>query len=98
MLPTIGDEPYSGAALCVLPIKSARRVNLTNEVTGESLRPDFVFLDDIQTDEIAQSDVLFNIFSALAQFERRLIQERTKAGLAAARPWSERRTSDGHIG
>ncbi len=29
--------------------------------------------------------VIFNIFSALAQFERRLIQERTKAGLAAAR-------------
>lgn len=28
---------------------------------------------------------MFNIFSALAQFERRLIQERTKAGLAAAR-------------
>jgi DNA invertase Pin-like site-specific DNA recombinase len=28
---------------------------------------------------------VFNIFSALAQFERRLIQERTKAGLAAAR-------------
>jgi len=27
----------------------------------------------------------FNIFSALAQFERRLIQERTKAGLEAAR-------------
>ncbi|MFH1919516.1 MAG: recombinase family protein [Planctomycetota bacterium] len=29
--------------------------------------------------------MIFNIFSALAQFERRLIQERTKAGLAAAR-------------
>jgi DNA invertase Pin-like site-specific DNA recombinase len=29
--------------------------------------------------------LIFNIFSALAQFERRLIQERTKAGLAAAR-------------
>ena len=28
---------------------------------------------------------LFHIFSALAQFERRLIQERTQAGLAAAR-------------
>ena len=28
---------------------------------------------------------MFNIFSALAQFERRLIQERTKAGLEAAR-------------
>ena len=27
--------------------------------------------------------MIFNIFSALAQFERRLIQERTKAGLAA---------------
>ena len=29
--------------------------------------------------------MIFNVFSALAQFERRLIQERTKAGLAAAR-------------
>ena len=28
---------------------------------------------------------MFNIFSSLAQFERRLIQERTIAGLAAAR-------------
>lgn len=30
-------------------------------------------------------ELVFMIFSALAQFERRLIQERTKAGLAAAR-------------
>src|SRR5450432_3153556 len=30
-------------------------------------------------------ELIFHIFSALAQFERRLIQERTKAGLAAAR-------------
>lgn len=30
-------------------------------------------------------ELMFNIFSALAQFERRLIQERTKAGLSAAR-------------
>jgi len=29
--------------------------------------------------------LVFNIFSALAQFERRLIQERTMAGLEAAR-------------
>ena len=28
---------------------------------------------------------MFNIFSSLAQFERHLIQERTRAGLAAAR-------------
>jgi DNA invertase Pin-like site-specific DNA recombinase len=30
-------------------------------------------------------ELIFYIFSALAQFERRLIQERTKAGLASAR-------------
>ena len=30
-------------------------------------------------------ELMFNIFSSLAQFERRLIQERTLAGLAAAR-------------
>ena len=33
----------------------------------------------------ASGELIFTIFSALAQFERRLIQERTKAGLAAAR-------------
>ena len=32
----------------------------------------------------ASGELMFNIFSSLAQFERRLIQERTKAGLAAA--------------
>lgn len=33
----------------------------------------------------ASGELMFNIFSALAQFERRLIQERTNAGLSAAR-------------
>ncbi|MBM4094748.1 MAG: hypothetical protein FJ276_35875 [Planctomycetes bacterium] len=33
----------------------------------------------------ASGELILNFFSALAQFERRLIQERTKAGLAAAR-------------
>ncbi len=32
----------------------------------------------------ATGELVFHIFSALAQFERRLIQERTRAGLAAA--------------
>jgi DNA invertase Pin-like site-specific DNA recombinase len=32
----------------------------------------------------ASSELIFNIFSALAEFERRLIQERTRAGLSAA--------------
>jgi DNA invertase Pin-like site-specific DNA recombinase len=33
----------------------------------------------------ASGEVVFNIFATLAQFERRLIQERTQAGLKAAR-------------
>src|SRR5436309_13841436 len=33
----------------------------------------------------ASGELIFYIFSALAQFERRLIQERTRAGLAADR-------------
>jgi DNA invertase Pin-like site-specific DNA recombinase len=33
----------------------------------------------------ASGELIFHIFSALVQFERRLIQERTRAGLAAAR-------------
>jgi len=33
----------------------------------------------------ATGELVFHIFSALAQFERRLIQEQTRAGLAAAR-------------
>jgi DNA invertase Pin-like site-specific DNA recombinase len=33
----------------------------------------------------ASGELVFHIFSALAQFERRLIQERTRAGLAIAR-------------
>jgi len=33
----------------------------------------------------ASGELMFNIFSSLAQFERRLIQERTNAGLTAAR-------------
>ena len=45
----------------------------------------------------ASGELIFNIFSALAQFERRLIQERTKAGLAAARArgWNGGRTKVG---
>lgn len=33
----------------------------------------------------SSGELIFNIFSALAQFERKLIQERTRAGLEAAR-------------
>jgi DNA invertase Pin-like site-specific DNA recombinase len=34
---------------------------------------------------IASGELIFNIFSLLTQFERRLIQERTKTGLRVAR-------------
>jgi DNA invertase Pin-like site-specific DNA recombinase len=41
---------------------------------------------DVIVDTTSPSgEFVFNIFSALSQFERRLIQERTKAGLKAAR-------------
>ena len=33
----------------------------------------------------ASGELIFHIFTALAQFERRLVQERTRAGLTAAR-------------
>ena len=33
----------------------------------------------------ASGELIFNVFASLAQFERRLIQERTKAGLESAR-------------
>jgi len=35
--------------------------------------------------DTASGELIFNIFSSLAQFERRPIQERTRAGLDAAR-------------
>ena len=38
----------------------------------------------------ASGELIFHIFSALAQFERRLIQERTRAGLAVARARGKR--------
>ncbi len=55
----------------------------------EDLREDRIGFKSISDGAIdttsASGELIFNIFSALAQFERRLIQERTKAGLAAAR-------------
>ncbi len=41
--------------------------------------------DGIIDTTTASGELIFNMFSALAQFEQRLIQERTRAGLAAAR-------------
>jgi DNA invertase Pin-like site-specific DNA recombinase len=55
----------------------------------ESLRIKGIGFKSICDGEIdtttASGELIFNIFSSLAQFEKKLIQERTKAGLEAAR-------------
>lgn len=66
---------------------------------GRSLRHLLNLVDDLQKRGVgfrslqdgfidttsANGELVFHIFMALAQFERRLLQERTNAGLAAAR-------------
>ena len=57
---------------------------LVGELLGKGIS--FRSLQDGAIDTTtASGELMFNIFSSLAQFERRLIQERTRAGLAAAR-------------
>ena len=59
-------------------------VSLVEELLGKGIG--FRSLQDGAIDTTtASGELMFNIFSSLAQFERRLIQERTRAGLAAAR-------------
>ena len=59
-------------------------VTLVEELLGKGIG--FRSLQDGAIDTTtASGELMFNIFSSLAQFERRLIQERTQAGLAAAR-------------
>lgn len=59
-------------------------VTLIEQLLGRQVK--FRSLSDGAIDTTtASGELVFNIFSALAQFERRLIQERTQAGLAAAR-------------
>ena len=59
-------------------------VGLVEELLGKGI--DFRSLQDGAIDTTtASGELMFNIFSSLAQFERRLIQERTRAGLAATR-------------
>lgn len=58
-------------------------VGLVEELLGKGVG--FRSLSDGAIDTTtASGELMFNIFSSLAQFERRLIQERTRSGLAAA--------------
>ena len=59
-------------------------VSLVEELLGKGIGFRSLLDGAIDT-TTASGELMFNIFSSLAQFERRLIQERTQAGLAAAR-------------
>lgn len=62
----------------------AHLVTLIDELLRRQIR--FRSLCDGALDTTtASGELVFHIFSALAQFEWRLVQERTRAGLAAAR-------------
>ncbi|MBW3127717.1 recombinase family protein [Hymenobacter profundi] len=60
--------------------------DLVTLVTGLQERGvQFISLQDHLDTTTAQGRLLFNLFASLAEFERDLIRERTKAGLTAAR-------------
>ena len=59
-------------------------VGLVEELLGKGIGFRSLLDGAIDT-TTASGELMFHIFSSLAQFERRLIQERTQAGLAAAR-------------
>jgi DNA invertase Pin-like site-specific DNA recombinase len=58
-------------------------INLTNELMEREIG--LISLNDPIDTTTAQGRLVFNIFAALAEFERDLIRERTQAGLKAAR-------------
>ena len=64
----------------------AHLVTLVEELQERGIG--FRSICDGAIDTTTSGELVFNVFSALAQFERRLIQERTRAGLAAARRWT----------
>lgn len=59
-------------------------VSLVEELLGNGIGFRSL-LDGALDTTTASGELMFHIFSSLAQFERRLVQERTTAGLAAAR-------------
>lgn len=92
------DRP--GLAKCLATLRSGDILVVWRlDRLGRSMRHLITLVEDLRNKGIgfrsinegaidmtcAAGELIFNIFSALAQFERRLIQERTKAGLAAAR-------------
>jgi DNA invertase Pin-like site-specific DNA recombinase len=70
---------------------------LTEDLRGRGIRFRSLNEGAIDTPR-ASGELIFNIFSALAQFARRVIQERTKARLAAGHVISTTRAGSGSDG
>lgn len=94
----ISDRP--GLTACLRSLESGDALVVWRlDRLGRSMRHLITIIEDLQSRGVgfrslsegaidttnASGELIFIIFSALAQFERRLIQERTRAGLAAAR-------------
>ena len=64
-------------------------------LVGELVRRDvgLLSLNDPVDTTSAQGRLVFNLFASLAEFEREVIAERTKAGLSAARARGRRKTA-----
>jgi len=58
-------------------------INIVNDFHEKGI--EFISLKDNIDTNTAQGRLLFNLFASFAEFERELISERTKAGLAYAR-------------
>jgi len=88
-LAACNDELRSGDTLVVWRLDRLGRsmrhlVNMIEDLKQRQVG--FRSISDGMIDTTSASgELVLNMFSALAHFERRLIQERTKAGLAAAR-------------
>lgn len=93
-------EERPGLSACLGSLKSGDTLVVWRlDRLGRSMRHLVTLIEDLRNDGVgfksisdgaidttsASGEMIFNIFAALAQFERRLIQERTKAGLEAAR-------------
>lgn len=81
-------QPRAGDVVVVWKLDRLGRslqdlVSLVNEMQGKGA--EFQSLDDHIDTTTPQGKFTFHLFAALAEFERDIIRERTKAGLVAAR-------------
>ena len=75
-----------GLAECMKELKKGDTLIIWRlDRLGRSLRNLIDIVEQLQKRGAESGEMIFNIFGTLAQFERRLIQERTQTGLTAAR-------------